>query len=92
MSEAVRRNTIVGGTEADRLAGGSGNDIFLVGEKDLVKGTETVNGGKGKDRIEFPFKRPRGLRCRGETVRFSKGKADWVVRSVERIRFKGRGC
>ena len=96
-SDAVRcgagHDTIVGGPDADDLAGGRGNDVFLVEKEDVhKKQTEAIDGGRGKDRVELPFKRPKGVRCIEGRAKFTRKGARWTIRSVERIVFKGRTC
>lgn len=83
---------IDGDQDADDLAGGDGNDHFVVHSKDLQPGEERIDGGRGKDRLELPFAKPRGVRCDARTTGFARGAARWTVRDVERIVFKGRGC
>jgi hypothetical protein len=83
---------IDGGSEPDNLGGGDGNDHFIVHDEDLQPGKEVIDGGDGKDRLELPFAKPRGVRCGGGTTRFARGAARWSVRNVEKVVFKGRGC
>ena len=63
-------DTIEPGAGADTSNGGAGDDIFVIREGALARGTETIDGGDGNDTALFLIDRPEGVKCaQGHGVR-----------------------
>ena len=87
-------DTIEPGAGADTSNGGAGDDIFVIREGALARGTETIDGGDGTDTALFLIDRPEGVKCAKGTassVRLSK-RALIRLRGVEQVLFDYRPC
>ena len=87
-------DTLEPGAGADTSNGGAGDDIFVIREGALARGTETIDGGDGNDTALFLIDRPEGVKCRKGTatsVRLSR-RALIRLRGVEQVLFDYRPC
>lgn len=93
ISCGARNDLLVGGPGTDRVWAEDGDDLFLVKRNDLRRGREQLLGGAGTDTVRFAFRKPRGTRCRGQTITIRVSQhARYVLSDIERVVFAGKTC